>query len=150
MTRILVVAGAIRQLSDRDRVIVEGSGGLLVHLDGAGATLADLAGLLDAPVVVVARPGLGTLNASALTCEALRARGVECLGLVIGAWPDAPDLAAQCNLEDLPRYTGVPVVGRLPHGVGRMAPAAFSDAARLAGLGAVLEDGQTMSPRDWR
>ena len=68
-------------------MLVEGAGGLLVHLDAGGGTLADLARELGAPTIVVARAGLGTLNASALTCEALATRGVECLGLVIGAWP---------------------------------------------------------------
>ena len=71
---------------------------------GDGGTLADVAALLDAPVLVVARAGLGTLNHTALTCEALRARGLDCAGVVIGAWPREPDLAARCNLDDLPPY----------------------------------------------
>src|SRR5690349_3926435 len=75
------LAESIRGLADRDLVLVEGAGGLLVHFDAGGGTFADLARALDAPAIVVARAGLGTLNASALTCEALAARGVECLGL---------------------------------------------------------------------
>jgi dethiobiotin synthetase len=124
------LADYIRGLSDRDLVLVEGAGGLLVHLDAAGHTLAELAGELGAPAIVVTRAGLGTLNASALTCEALAARRVECLGLVIGAWPAAPDLAATCNLDDLPTYTGQPVLGLLPEGAGRLAPDAFLEVAR--------------------
>lgn len=126
-------ARAVSALTDRDLVLIEGAGGLLVHLDAAGRTLADLATRLGAPVLVVARAGLGTLNASALTCEVLRARGVDCLGVVIGAWPPEPDLAAACNLRDLPRYTGRPLLGRLPDGAGRMARPTFLAAAR-AGL----------------
>jgi dethiobiotin synthetase len=103
-------------LADRDVVLIEGAGGLLVELDGEGGTLADLASLLGAPAIVVARPGLGTLNATALTCEALRRRGVPCLGIVIGAWPASPDLAMRCNVEDLPRYAGAPLLGQLPEG----------------------------------
>ena len=72
--------------------------------------------MLGAPVLLVVRAGLGTLNETALACEALRARGLACAGVVIGAWPAEPDLAARCNLEDLPAYAGVPVVGRLPGG----------------------------------
>ncbi|HEV2771200.1 MAG TPA: dethiobiotin synthase, partial [Solirubrobacteraceae bacterium] len=125
------VAAAVEGLAaDRDLVVVEGAGGLLVRLDAAGGTIADVAALLDAAVVVVARAGLGTLNHTALTCEALRARAVACAGVVIGAWPPHPDLAARCNLEDLPAYAGVPVVGRLPDGAGRLAPDAFLAAAR--------------------
>ncbi len=70
-------------------------------------------------MLVVARAGLGTLNETALTCEALRARGLACAGVVIGAWPADPDLAARCNLEDLEAYAGAPLVGRLPGGRGR-------------------------------
>ncbi len=132
------LADQVRALADRDLVLVEGAGGLLVELDEDGLTLADLVAELDAPVLVVARAGLGTLNASALTCEALRHRGLPCLGVVIGAWPAAPDLAARCNLDDLPRYTNSPLVGRLPEGASALSPPEFLDAART-GLGAILE-----------
>jgi glycine C-acetyltransferase/8-amino-7-oxononanoate synthase len=124
------LAERIRGLRGRDLVLIEGAGGLLVELDGHGGTLADLGALLGAPAIVVARPGLGTLNVTALTCEALRSRGVNCLGIVIGAWPLDPDLAAVCNLEDLPRYTGVSVLSRLPEGAGKLDRQAFEALAR--------------------
>ena len=117
-------------LSGRDVVLIEGAGGLLVELDGDGGTVADLASLLRAPTIVVARAGLGTLNASALTCEALRRRGVPCLGLVIGAWPTSPDLAMRCNVEDLPRYTKVPLLGQLPEGAPALDTTAFETVAK--------------------
>lgn len=138
------LAEAIGRLAARDLVLIEGAGGLLVHLDLEGGTLADLAAALRAPTIVVARAGLGTLNASALTCEALRARGVDCLGVVIGAWPADPDLAAACNLDDLPAYTGCPVLGRLPDGAGGLGRAEFLEAAR-AGLDPVLIGGQPIA-----
>jgi hypothetical protein len=50
-------------------------------------TLRDLAVELGAPVLIVAEAGLGTLNHTALTLEALAAKGVSCAGLVIGSWP---------------------------------------------------------------
>ncbi|GAA2795233.1 dethiobiotin synthase [Kribbella solani] len=111
----------------RDTVLVEGAGGLLVGLDAEGNNLADLAEYLTTPFkfVVVARAGLGTLNHTGLTVEALRARGLEIAGLVIGSWPEAPDLAEQCNLEDLPATTGVPVIGRIPAGAGEWSQEAF-------------------------
>jgi dethiobiotin synthetase len=124
------VAAAVEQLADRDLVLIEGAGGLLVRFDDEGGTLADVARLLAAPVLVVVRAGLGTLNETALTCEALRARGLTCRGVVVGAWPADPDLAARCNLEDLAAYAGAPVVGRLPEGAGRMSPEELLAAAR--------------------
>ena len=116
---------------DRDLVLVEGAGGLLVGLDDDGNDLADLAARLDVPFafVVVARAGLGTLNHTGLTVEALRARGLPIAGLVIGSWPAEPDLAEQCNLEDLPTITGVPVIGRIPEGAGALTRDAFTAAA---------------------
>jgi dethiobiotin synthetase len=92
--------------------------------------LADLARELDAPALVVARAGLGTLNHTALTCEALRARGIRCEGVVIGAWPAEPDLACTCNLEDLPEYTGEPLLGAMPENAATLDPGAFLAAAR--------------------
>lgn len=113
-------------LPEGDLVLIEGAGGLLVRLGADGSTLADVARLLDAPVLVVARAGLGTLNHTALTVEALRARGITCPGIVIGAWPARPGLAERANLHDLPRYAGRPLLGRVPEGAGRLAPAAFA------------------------
>jgi dethiobiotin synthetase len=132
----------IRRLKDRDLILVEGAGGVLVQLDAAGGTVADLAAGLGAPAVVAARAGLGTLNAAALTTEALRARCVECLGVVIGAWPDHPDLAAQCNLDDLSAYAGCPLLGRLPDGAGGLSRGAFLKTAR-SGLAAGTEHDRT-------
>lgn len=124
------LAERIGQLLDRDLVLIEGAGGLLVHLDAHGGTLADLAGELDAPVVIVARAGLGTLNHTALTCEALRARGLRCAGVVIGAWPADPGLAGACNLEDLPRYAAASLTGWLPERAGELDREAFLAAAQ--------------------
>ncbi|MFC5729702.1 MULTISPECIES: dethiobiotin synthase [Nocardioides] len=113
---------------DHDVVIVEGAGGLLVRLDQDGGTLLDLAADLAAElpagaaveVVIVTRAGLGTLNHTELSVAALRARGLEPVGLVIGSWPDSPGLAEECNLQDLPRVTGVPVLAVLPQGAGAL------------------------------
>jgi dethiobiotin synthetase len=76
------------------------------------------------------RAGLGTLNHAALTTEALAARGLACAGLVIGAWPAEPDLAARRNVEDLETYAGVRLLGRMPAGAGDLDRAAFLAAAR--------------------
>ncbi|WP_372411236.1 dethiobiotin synthase [Streptomyces luteireticuli] len=116
---------ATRLAKEHDLVLVEGAGGLLVRLDDAGSTLADAAALLDAPVLVVAAAGLGTLNATALTAEALRARGLRSPGVVIGSWPAEPDLAMRCNLADFPESAQAPLLGALPEGAGALAPEEF-------------------------
>ncbi|HJT04566.1 MAG TPA: dethiobiotin synthase [Pseudonocardiaceae bacterium] len=128
-----MAASAIQDLAaGHDLVLLEGTGGLLVPLDGAGGTLADVAAATAAPVLVVVAAGLGTLNHTALTAEALRTRGLSCAGIVIGAWPAEPDLAARCNLADLPAVTGVPLLGTLPEGAGRLTTAEFLPVARQA------------------
>jgi dethiobiotin synthetase len=111
-----------------DVVLVEGTGGVLVRLDREGGTIIDLildlrATGADVDVLVVTSPDLGTLNHTELTVEALRHRGIEPNGLIIGSWPNEPDLAQRCNRDDLPRVTGVPLLtalaeldqGRWPH-----------------------------------
>ncbi|MTB72451.1 dethiobiotin synthase [Arsenicicoccus cauae] len=127
-------AAQVARREDVDLVLVEGTGGLLVRLDLAGGTLADLALSvqelgLRVGVVVVAAAGLGTLNHSALTAEALQLRGLDCLGFVIGSWPEDPDLAMTFNLEDLPEVTGAPLLGRIPEGAGSWDPQTFQDRA---------------------
>lgn len=108
-------------------VLVEGAGGVTVGLDDAGDGLLELAdaltGLGTPPVfVVVARAGLGTLNHSRLTCDAIGARGHAVAGLVVGSWPGvagvAPDLAESCNIAELTDFTGAPLLGALRAGSG--------------------------------
>lgn len=128
------VAREVHRLAARhDLVLVEGAGGLLVRFDDDGATLADLARSLDAPVVIVAPAGLGTLNATALTAEALRHRGLVCRGVVIGSMPADPDLASRCNVEDLPRVADAPLLGVVPEGAASLPPRDFRACGYLRG-----------------
>ncbi|GAB3707665.1 dethiobiotin synthase [Nocardiopsis oceani] len=158
------VADLARQLVlEHDLVLVEGAGGFLVRLNAVGETLADVAVLLAAPVLVVADPRLGTLNATALTAEAVRTRGLAPAGVLVGSWPELEpepgsesepgppgaqvpaELAMRCNLDDLPDMGAGPLVGVLPEGMGALAPGAFTAAARL---GLAAEFGGTRSARE--
>jgi dethiobiotin synthetase len=130
--------------ADRDLVLVEGAGGLLVRYNAAGATIADVAAALDAPALVVTAAGLGTLNHTALTLEALRARKVQAAGVVVGSWPSDPGLAERENLTDLQALTGEPLAGLLPAGSGDLSPADFRAMARISlapGLGGTRNSG---------
>jgi dethiobiotin synthetase len=124
---------AAKLAASRQLVLIEGAGGLAVRYDPEGTTIADLAGMLGAPLLIVAAAGLGTLNHTALTLEAVAARGLECAGVVVGAWPPEPDLAMRCNVTDLRALAGRPLSGAVREGAGRLGPDAFLAAAR-AGL----------------
>jgi len=111
-----------------DVTLIEGAGGILVRL-APDLTLLDVAAATGAQALVVTTAGLGALNHCELTVGALRARGIRPAGLVIGSWPAEPDLATRHNRTDLPRLSGVPLVGVVPSGAGSLDPETFRSAA---------------------
>lgn len=127
------VADGIEE-ADADLVLLEGAGGVLVRLsDEPLLTFADLVAELAVPAVLVTTAGLGTLNHTALSLEALDRRGVECAGVIIGSWPEQPDLASRTNVADLELLIGGPLAGVLPEGMADLPPPQFERVAR-AGL----------------
>lgn len=131
-------ADVVRALAqDRDLVLIEGAGGLLVRYDEDGATIADLARDLGADVLVVVSASLGTLNHTALTLEALAHRGLTLAGVVIGAWPGDPDLACRSNVRDLETLAARPLAGAIREGAGDLDGPEFLLASRN-GLGPAL------------
>ncbi|MGH2719414.1 MAG: dethiobiotin synthase [Actinomycetota bacterium] len=109
------VARALAQLRQScDAVIVEGAGGLLVPFNDT-VDMAGLAATLALPVVVVATPGLGTLNHTALSVEVARARGLGLLGFVLCGFPEDPGLAEATNPGELERLCRLDLIGAVPH-----------------------------------
>ena len=109
------IGEAYRRLADRhDFVIVEGAGGLMVPLCG-GFLIADLVKLLDLPLLVVARPGLGTVNHTLLTCFAARRMEIEVRGIVINDYPAAPGMAEEYAPHLLGSLSGAPLLGIFHH-----------------------------------
>ncbi|MDF8263895.1 dethiobiotin synthase [Luteipulveratus flavus] len=128
------VAAVRRYAAAADTVLVEGAGGLLVELDEHGRTLADLTAALAsagsaASVVVVARSGLGTLNHTMLTLEALHRRDLTVAGVVVGSLGPVPSAIELANLDHLRTRAGVPLLGVVPAGSGTLDPEAFRSAA---------------------
>jgi dethiobiotin synthetase len=89
-------------------VVAEGVGGLLVPLT-LGYTVRDLAVDLGWPVVVAARPGLGTINHSLLTVESARAAGLDVRAVVVTPWPDAPSVMQRSNVDAIERLGAIEV-----------------------------------------
>lgn len=91
-----------------DAVVVEGVGGLLVPLT-LGYSVRDFARDLGLPVVVAARPGLGTISHTLLTVEAARAVGLRVAGVAMTPWPAEPTVMQRSNRATVERLAGVEV-----------------------------------------
>ncbi|MGN6258266.1 MAG: dethiobiotin synthase [Solirubrobacterales bacterium] len=85
---------------DADAIVCEGVGGLLVPLSPT-YLVRDLAIDLGYPLVIVASPGLGTINHTLLTIESGRAAGLEVAAVVLNPWPEEPSEIEQSNRETI-------------------------------------------------
>ena len=90
-----------------DPLIVEGAGGLMVPLNRETLFI-DLFAAWNLPVVLCARTGLGTINHTLLSLEALRARDIPILGVAF-VGDDNPD-----NIRSIAEMGDVKVLGRMP------------------------------------
>jgi dethiobiotin synthetase len=114
---LVLAAGAAAAEAGAQVLIAEGVGGLLVPLT-ARDTVRDLAVALELPLVVVARPGLGTISHTLLTLEAARAAGLTVAGVVMTPWPEQPTVMLRSNRDTVARLGDVEVatLRRLPDG----------------------------------
>jgi len=103
-----------RLATEHDFIIVEGAGGLMVPLAG-GLLVADLAKLLELPLLVVARPDLGTINHTVLTCFAAQQMELKVAGVIINNYPDSPGLAERSAPHHIGSLCGAAVLGIWPH-----------------------------------
>jgi dethiobiotin synthetase len=99
---------AARAGAARASVVVEGVGGLLVPL-AEDYLVCDLARELGLPVVIAARPGLGTINHSLLTVRVARAAGLELAAVVLTPWPQVPSALERSNRDTIGRLGDVDV-----------------------------------------
>jgi dethiobiotin synthetase len=97
----LELARAARRAAEgADVLVCEGVGGLLVPLT-SGYLVRDLALELDLPLLVAARPGLGTINHTLLTLEAARVAGLDVAAVVLTPWPGEPSDMERSNRETI-------------------------------------------------
>jgi dethiobiotin synthetase len=115
-------------------LIVEGVGGLLSPL-AEDFTVCDLAAALALPVLIAARPGLGTINHTLLTIRVARAAGLDVRSVVLTPWPQRPSVLERSNRETIALMGAVEVAVLGP--VARLKTAALAQA------------GASMPWRDW-
>lgn len=94
-------------------LFIEGAGGLLVPFTYKQSN-AELIHALKLPVIVIARLGLGTINHTLLTMEALTKRGIKIAGVILNQTTPSRGLAEQTNPKML-RDWGVPIIGIFPY-----------------------------------
>jgi dethiobiotin synthetase len=109
----VIAASFARLAAHHDVVLVEGAGGLMVPLAGE-LLVADLVVRLDLPLLVVARPALGTVNHTILTCRMARHHGIDLRGAVINGYPQTPDPAEESAPRLIETLCGAPLLGVLP------------------------------------
>jgi dethiobiotin synthetase len=123
---------AARAAGERaDALVCEGVGGLMVPLT-RGYLIRDLALDLQLPLVIAARPGLGTISHSLLSVDAARTAGLEIRGIVLTPWPDQPSAMERSNRETIAALGGVAVAT-----LGSTTPATLAQA------------GATLPIEDW-
>ena len=119
-----LVARARKAGNDEASLIVEGVGGLLAPL-AEDYTVRDFAGVLGLPLLIAARPGLGTINHTLLTLQAARAVGLEVRAVVLTPWPEQPSELERSNRETIARMGDIEIAG-----LGHVRSPATADLAR--------------------
>lgn len=101
-----------RQASDV--VLVEGCGGLMVPLTHT-MTVGELALRIGFPLIIVARPTLGTLNHCGLTIHYARSLGLSVLGIILNGWKsESSDVAQDTNPIEIEQLYSIRILGRIP------------------------------------
>ena len=108
---------AQRIIESHDFTIIEGTGGLMVPLAG-GLLMADFAGILRLPLVVICRPGLGTINHTLLTLFAAKNMDLDIAGYLINNMPTDKTLAEETVAHSLAVITSDKLFGILDSVIG--------------------------------
>ncbi|WP_459499580.1 dethiobiotin synthase [Bacillus sp. C1] len=100
-------------MTEFDSLFVEGSGGLAVPYT-EDALVVDFAKQLQLPLIIVARPTLGTVNHTLLTISYAKAHGLSVAGVVLSGCKECENERVQENKEMIEELSGVSVLGLLP------------------------------------
>jgi dethiobiotin synthetase len=105
-----LIAAAEAAAAHADAVVVDGVGGLFVPLSPT-YLVRDFAVELGLPMVIAARPGLGTINHTLMTIECARSAGLEIAAVVLTPWPRFPKELERSNRETIEHLGEVETFG---------------------------------------
>ena len=113
--RIDIILAHFRKLrAAHDIVIVEGAGGVLTPL-GPRESMLDLMKALRLPIILAARPGLGTINHTLLTLHELQRARLRILGVFfVHTTPGGDPAIERDNERTIARAADIPILGRVP------------------------------------
>lgn len=100
--------------SEHELVIVEGCGGWEVPIN-LNYSMADFAVDLGLPVILVVANKLGAINHTVLSCQAIRARSMDLLGLIMNHLVDEFDTATISNKHSIPQLVQLPILAEVIH-----------------------------------
>ena len=103
-----------RLSASHELLLIEGAGGVLAPI-GKNFFFADLMKRWSTTVIVVARPGIGTVNHTLLTFRFLASQGIHTAGVILNDLKGKADAASRTNREVLSHYLDVPILSVFPH-----------------------------------
>ncbi|RJS61534.1 dethiobiotin synthase [Bacillus sp. PK3_68] len=103
-----------RRASKSTLLLVEGAGGLYVPLNRKGRCMVDVMEETGLPVVIAARAGLGTINHTILTIEAIQKRGLPITGVVFSSTVPGEKSIERDNFRVIHELSGLPIIGHIP------------------------------------
>ena len=110
-----IIIAARTLAKEYDFIIAEGAGGIIVPLNPR-ETMLDLMQAMKLPILLAARPGLGTINHTLLSIRALRSDGLDIAGIVfIATQDDKPGFIEENNITTIEHFSNVPVLGTIPY-----------------------------------
>ncbi|KMY53036.1 hypothetical protein AC623_02710 [Bacillus sp. FJAT-27231] len=105
----------IKERSSRPKLLLtEGAGGLYVPLNRKGRCLIDVMEEVSLPVVIAARTGLGTINHTMLTIEAIKQRKLPIAGLVFSSTSPGEKDMEEDNMKVIYELSRIPIIGHIP------------------------------------
>jgi len=115
INRNKIMAAYKRLSKSHDFIVIEGAGGIMTPVYKKYLYL-DMINDFALPLIIVSRPGLGTINHTLLTIEAARSKGINLQGVIINHASGAGnDLSEESNPEIIARIGNVPVLGIIPY-----------------------------------